>query len=292
MNKKIKVLAVHGMSYSGSTLLSLMLDTHSAIYGGGELHWLLERKKKKLDFYSGCAHCFENCKFWTHENMEGINEKKFYAHISNVFKKKIILDASKMPDWFEYIKNEQIESAVEFVDILLIKHPLRQLASIISNIVFRQLQDLSKIEGVFYDEMEKWIRRCSKFYEPFFQTVGSEKRQFTFLLRYEDLVLSPEQALFPLLKSLGIGYESKLKNCYDFPHHIIGGNAGASYQILKTWVAKKEETHPIRKKQYQNHRGVFLDNKYREIFSPGQLEWLRNHDGVQKLNDVLGYRHI
>lgn len=292
MEENIKVIAAFGLGYSGSTLLSFMLDSHSAIYGGGELHWLLERKKQELDFYVGCRHCNDDCGFWSNDNIEAINEKNFYSHIASIFKKRIIVDTSKMPKWFEYIKQENNGAPVEFVDLLLTKHPVRHLASVVTNVLFRELQDLDKVEQVFYEEMEKWIKRFSRFYTPFFQEEEEGKRNFSFLLKYEDLVLKTEMALIPLLNFLGVQYEQAVYNCYDYPHHIIGGNGGTLFQVLKTWSEYKEKIHPARKKQYHKEKGVFLDNRYLDVFTSEQLEWLRNHPGIHQLNSMLGYQQI
>lgn len=61
-NKKIPVVMVVGQGHSGSTLLDLIMDTHSQVVGVGELsHY---SKHLNSGVLCSCGKQIKDCKFW------------------------------------------------------------------------------------------------------------------------------------------------------------------------------------------------------------------------------------
>ena len=61
MADNIHIIAVLGLSYSGSTLLNFILDSHSKIVGAGEIHSLLRRKTGDYKYAFQCTSCQKKC---------------------------------------------------------------------------------------------------------------------------------------------------------------------------------------------------------------------------------------
>jgi len=103
MKKPIKVLATIGLSYCGSTLLNLMLDSHPEIYGVGEAHWLLrDWEKKSVNNYAKprCVTCGFECAYWTEDALKNAPKTGFYSYVAEMFNTNVIVDTSKQLWWF------------------------------------------------------------------------------------------------------------------------------------------------------------------------------------------------
>ena len=163
-----------------------MLDCHSQIVGGGELHWLTTPDAGPDGV---CGFCGGDCQYWSQQIREQISLDNLYDVTSRLFGKPFVADSSKMPDWFATVSQHNPE--LRFGKVLLFKHPYRLVASFLEN---------SKADGNarFYT-IGEILRHLCVLYN---NCISSHK--FDLFLRYEDLVLAPEASLRKVLATLDL----------------------------------------------------------------------------------------
>ena len=115
-------------SYSGSTLLTALLGSHSKIFGAGELHWLLsgdvEQAQKVI---KKSEDLLQTNLIWRDLLQLHISYDKLYGSIFSRTDCQVIIDSSKRPQFFEKIV--PFYPNKRFLFIYLLKHPMRLLAS-------------------------------------------------------------------------------------------------------------------------------------------------------------------
>ena len=73
MSTNVKILYVMGEGRSGSTILDIILGTHSDIIGVGEL-WSMLTENEKLTGQCSCGKTVGECEFWTSTKKKYINQ--------------------------------------------------------------------------------------------------------------------------------------------------------------------------------------------------------------------------
>lgn len=292
----VNVVPVLGMSYCGSTVFNYMMDSHSAVYGGGELHWLTHADKSDLDWTVECTTCRERCPLWTKERIDAMSAAGFYAAVSELMEADIIVDTSKDPGWFKRIIDPSLNPDCRFLPVVLTKHPVRHLSSFVcARDEWHDLFPSDGRPGLFKARkrrriLEELIDYMEAFYEQVFEFLADiESLEQYRILRYEDVVTDPENALVPLLEGLGIGYQAGMSDCFAGVHHQIGGNAGPIYQAVNRWPSERDRIHEVRRDQYESKRELFVDQKFRQIFTRDEIRWCRERPAVRELSSRLHY---
>ena len=309
MTREITVVAVLGLSYSGSTVLNYVLGAHPAIYGGGEVHALLT----KYNAANYCTNCQGACPYWTPENLAKVQEHDFYPFIASLFGTSVVVDTSKTWSWFDRSTRFPSSVPVRFVPVVIIKHPLRHLSSFMVN-TMRQKLGNENIRDLY---VRHWLdpdealmtspqysinkaslrRKMIDWYLDFLVRQNVEMFEHVdavfpgnpyTLLRYENLAHDRAGELAPLLSRLGLHFHPGMDDCYAAEHHDIGGNAGASYQIHRN-DAYFEGSHDIRNEFYRNVRGITVDNKYLKFFTPEEVEMLQQDERLTGLMRAFRY---
>lgn len=282
--EKMDVIAVLGLSFSGSTLLNTILGAHPDIAGAGELFMLLARRREEL-FHTEikCNRCSGGCAFWTEELIYGLSADALYRRISKVFDKSILCDSSKAWQWFDFIQMFT-DKAVRFTYVVIVKHPIRHLASWL----------LNSGGDIFADKREMLLNLADMFERFYFRLSLYIQRQKdmgnkVFCLRYEDIVSNPQETLTPVLNTLQLEYVPAMDKCFEVAHHQIGGNDGTFFSTSKKWI---KETNSIKKNYYEKKNGIFLDDKYKLIFSEGDVIDLYNDKRIKALMEQYCYEPL
>jgi SAM-dependent methyltransferase len=269
------LIAILGASFSGSTLVNSMLGAHPLIFGGGELHWLMN-----YDQRSECAICGKNCRFWTPEVRASASVGTMYHDIARMFGRPYIADISKMPSW--YANSLKYYPDLPAVRVLLVKHPVRHVASFLKK----------KEEFSEYGDPASVLSELRTFYDQF-DLVGAAGQAapaaslsatgVDFIVRYEDFVASPEAALLPILAALGLSIHPRMQLWASAEHHHIGGNVGPRVQIANDVPALAVSVRKYRQ------RGIFLDNSYKEILTPADIELIAGNADARWIAQRFGY---
>ena len=253
-----------GTSYCGSSLVNAVLDSHSQIAGGGELHWLVSKHARGL-----CAICGEDCKLWTPEVRQTITAENVWDTCATLTKKSFVLDTSKMKNWFiDFLPKVKQERIVTVMG----KHPIRLASSFLEKA--RRREDMKQ-----YRDIDVLMERIASSYKFIFDSFKIE-----FLLRYEDFVKSPEKSLDSILKNFDLSFEQSMSNWQKDQHHYIGGNPGPRFQLHRDLVP---DTDFIRSKYEQD--GVFLDDSYLQVLSEAEITQISSSDGAKYMCDRFEY---
>ncbi len=214
-------------SYSGSTLLSLLLGSQQGIYGAGEL-FIFSKHPERIDaLQEGLCSCnqkrYQDCDFWTKTNalisekygltleqlnVEAEDKETFLLHnsvlleaISAISQNTIIVDNSKIVSRFVQLQ----QAGFNVIPIVLYREP----QAVVHSWVKRQYDwwDVAHYYPSFYKEVVKYANT-----------------QDTLTIRYEALVKNPIEELQKILQQIDIPINSIDLNWQQQTYHHLKGN--------------------------------------------------------------------
>lgn len=226
---KVKVVFIASLSHSGSTLLDLMLNAHTDVVSVGELKQLgrfarQEKPGRRLRCTCG-AESLLTCEFWTrvsdltktgtgrtiselnvenygsHKDFDEDNAALFQA-ISSVAGKHYVVDSSKHAGRLSLLMKNP---ALDVFPIFLIRDPKGQICS-----SRRKSESLIRL-------IETYVRTNREIHE-----LVKDRRHA--VVRYEQLVLQPEQVLAALMAELGLEFDPVQLQWASQTRHNVGGN--------------------------------------------------------------------
>lgn len=113
-------------------------------------------------------------------------------------------------------------------------------------------------------------------------------------LHYEDLVEAPAEAGAKLCAFLGVEFDPAMLEYWKTPQHVIGGNAGPTYQVRAYLGRTSKElefldcTSEANQRFYRDNRPGFIpDHRWTEQLKPAMLEEFERIAG--DTNRRLGY---
>lgn len=288
-NSDRTIVAIICPSYSGSTLLTALLGSHSEIFGGGELQWLFsDDKKKVIDIIESSESQLKNALIWKELYENKVAENQLYDVIFDRINYKVLIDSSKRSRFFENIVPLHREK--QFLFIYLLKHPMRLLASHImhrsESPECRHMTREQAIEHILDDIHERIVYQhliASK--------IGDGNRML--FVKYESLVDDTSGTIQYILNELGLPFEQDILNYQSKAHHMLGGNAGPRSQISKSRAGGASRfSSKIQQNFYKNLDGIKMDNNYRLFFTPEEIIRLNQTKKMLTLMHILGYEPI
>jgi hypothetical protein len=292
-NRDKQVICIVSGSYSGSTLLSAILGSHSSIIAAGEVRWLIEKntfdikelieKTKKLTKRNSVP--------WNDETFESATYSNIYNKIFDAFDSNFIVDSSKEPIHFENILNNTPTNSYDLLFVTLWKHPVRSLSSHLMH-RWNKWEQLKN-----YDRNDSIIYLINDIYNKFnsinnlIQKIGNNYRYVN--IKYEDIVEDTKSSILCILDEINLEYESGMENYQNKEQYILGGNFGALSQVAKTLnnIDSKFDI-AIRDNFYKNIKGIEMDNNYKNVFSQDEIKSIYKNDKIKILLDSLGYKPI
>ena len=290
-----QVICVLGESYSGSTLLNMILDTHPGITGVGELIHIFMSPKT-----ISCSFCGDSCRYFSKQNIANIIKSDPYNAIANIFGTSVIVDTSKEIVNFQKMLEHQDLSKVNLLPVMLVKHPMRHLASFVMHMVNKASSDPVKVNEIFENPQAKlaltkqvlsqriiaWYRGVMPFIE---RTFNNNK---LLVLKYESLVERTMATLKPILDLTGLEAEKDMENFTSAEHHHIAGNGGAIYFRTKN-IKSLDDCTGISLEYYESLKGITMDNKYLNLFpvfgAHEEMDLIKKDDSYRQLCEFLGY---
>ena len=113
-------------------------------------------------------------------------------------------------------------------------------------------------------------------------------------LHYEDLVEAPAATGEALCRFLGLAFEPDMLEYFRVPQHVIGGNAGPTYQVRRALGRTAAELEFLDQTSEENQRfyregqpGFIRDERWRQQLDPATLERFEAIAGAA--NRRLGY---
>jgi len=286
---RLNVIGILCPSYSGSTLLTSILDCHSDIFGAGEIRWIFEKKPHELDHLVNVAAemCSKTGLEWKNPLFSHATYENIYSLIARIFKKHFIVDASKEIQHFSRIL-ACANPKLCYTFGILTKHPLRLIASHFMHRWKKNPEWQKKGRAYAINYLVEDL--CHKF-ESIAEFVTNNQSQHRFIyIKYEDMVENLPAALQPLLHGLGLEFQQDMRSFDRVPHAFLGGNIGPRYAILKTVHGVEERiSNPIQRKFYNQTEGIRMDNNFRRLFTSRELHALVKNENYNWLIENLHY---
>ncbi len=242
MNEKIipKVVFIMGAGHCGSTLIDLIMGSHSQSFSLGEL----QRIHSSIDTFSKttqiCGVCVGHCPFWNDKaqlsllklfyskaNRRSAFASKLSQCLYNPYKllskwsnKSILIDSSKRPGWIQ----RQLRFPYRWLGIKpYLLYMVRDGRAVVSS--YRRKYDDKDLVQII-DHWKQETIKMNRFYEQF-----SPNRRVT--VHYEDLATQPEKVVKSLCNSLDIEFEPAMLNYWAGDHHHLYGNGGTRALIYR-----------------------------------------------------------
>lgn len=233
---RVKLLYIAGSSHSGSTLIDLILGSHTQIESLGEakkipkILSILQSGSQPRPICS-CHAAIEDCNFW--KSALQLEIPKFSEHERVTFdssadlamarraldfrNKSVLLDSSKNLGRLGFLAQEK---GFLTTCLHLTRDPravafsaIRKMERATGTPVKNRVPLLCK-HAMEWSALNRKIRRRYQ-----------KKHAISYhLIRYEDFVIQPELSLAAVLKSLDLEFEPAQMRFRDFTHHNIEGN--------------------------------------------------------------------
>jgi hypothetical protein len=287
-----KVVFIMGPGHCGSTLLDLILGSHSQGFSLGEMHRLREiidhntEEPRKI-----CGICIGRCRFWDDRASYGVLRRFFsrrtpyrkiiaklmqwtnnpYKYIFMWSQKNLVIDSSKQPGWFRArMKPHYTWSGMTpylvylcrdgraVVNSYFRKYPERGIANIVTN----------------------WKNQIMKMND-FYQAFPADHR---IKVRYEELATDPDKTLGVLCRFLGVDFESAMLRYWEHDHHTLMGNLGTKTLIYRYRSQQESSTSAFLEELNRGDRyfasgyyggeglQIRLDVRWREELSREQVD--------------------
>lgn len=304
-SKKTKIIYLAGTSYSGSTLLAFVMNSHPAVVSTGETSLnRTNQKKKQYHHPCTCGCMLHKCQFWQEIFMKA-QEKGYNLHSNNwindyKYKSNLlykIFSVYRVPPWAKVFRN--------LVDNLLPLHSQHiKTTNKVNIVLFNEALRISQAE-LFFDTTKhlmrlyyllqvpeldikiiRWVRDARayansglrkglkvedsvttwlNFHKAFDDLASNLPSEKVIQMRYEDFCIAPKQHYKKLCDFFGIDHIG-LDTIVSINQHHILGNQNTS-----------------RRKTFE----IQLNEKWRTQLTQAQLETVGKIAG--DYNRILGY---
>jgi len=295
------IYAVLGMPYSGSTLLSFIMGSNEQVYNGADLHHLNGKRKGICSIHK------DKCPVFSREALARIYEAfadcdAWYDRIAEATQRPYIFDASKQLSFFREVLPATRKKVVV---IALNKHPMRALSSDIYNRLFvrqMKMESLPEIRGHMNSNKaeirEFIIKRLDALLADIEARTAlldsiSERDNILEIinLTYESYVENPAEVFSRLLGLYGLDYKEEFLDYTNFEHHPVTGNMAPIWKVRSSGKSVNSNEKNFRKGYYlKDSASIVLDNKYKELFSAKEINWIESRPQYRKLLALLDYK--
>ena len=213
------------MAHSGSTLLDLLISSHSQVTSLGEIKKLSAWRKMSpqtiLEHRCTCgAKPIIDCLFWQGvEQFSGIPLQELDVDSEDpvIFKQhnQAIFQAAAAVSGCEFI----VDSSKD----------IRRLEKLVAikDFNIKPIHIVRYPDGVVYSNIKRgrnWLTSTYKYTARFMRTRLLLENRHSFTICYEELASTPQQTLAKLMKWLELPFQETQLNWKSAPHHQIAGN--------------------------------------------------------------------
>jgi hypothetical protein len=211
MQKKIKVLNLQALSYSGTTWLNLLLGSHPQVFALGPPQRMWDLRDK--GFEGVCLIHGIHCDFWNGFNSHWDRQENFFTALSEYSGKTIFL---------------MDNAPAEFIDATM-QHPDIEILS------GRYIRDARAITASFARKMvnakvdySESIQQSGWFYHSFhaIPSMAEMNKNRQLVVKYEEATSDQGSFLEKAGSFLDIEYTSESFKFWQWDHHITSGNQG------------------------------------------------------------------
>ncbi|HEY8428626.1 MAG TPA: sulfotransferase [Sandaracinaceae bacterium] len=243
-------VAICGAGHSGSTLLGLVLGSHSrAFYAGEAKKSLFVGDPGKPLRKRVCKICGEGCEVWS--RFAG-PRPDLYEALARITGKSVIVDSTKDVAW---IRARAAELAAIGVPQRLV-FLTRDGRAVVNS----RLRKYGGADAVAI--IDAWIAQVRAT-----EALCAERTEECLRVRYEELATAPRETVERVCAFLGLAFEPAMLRYEQHAHHPLGGNTGTQSVVARALDARSGFAKvPDRSRAfYEGLRGGFrLDLRWRE----------------------------
>lgn len=306
---KKKIVFIMGTAHCGSTLLTLVLGSHSDCRALGEVSNIPDfyRHQKPI-----CSVCQGDCSFWdktfSEQEMQtlskGFSEQRLHKHIPLKLEKAVrgflrtdqvlnpysliaskvsetvLVDSTKTVYWLEK-KLAAREFTSGKLDAQLI-HLIRDGRAVMNSYSRRKHYHALSAEQFGKQFGALWMNRINA-ENSFFDAFSGKKLR----LRYEEFATQTEDTLQKLCNWLALDFQPGMIQYWRHEHHTVSGNTGTHALIKKYQGTERKETSP--RAQLKAHTEspkdfrISLDQRWRRTLSDEQIAaFYKQTNGLNK----------
>ncbi len=234
------VVFIMGSGHCGSTLVDLVLGSHSEAFSLGELWELSRRVGDTKRHLRRCGVCGEDCPFWDDPALRRFLRRYFarpgvtgrlrrrlapfvYDLYDELFKasdKNVLIDSSKNYRWIQ----RQLRPAYQWYDRRACLLYLVRDGRGVVNSYLRKYPDRG-VAG-WATEWARLVERMNGYYERF-----PEKDRIR--VRYEDFATDTEAVVAKVTDRIGLRFEPDMLRYWIRDHHPVGGNLGTRSLVFR-----------------------------------------------------------
>jgi len=224
---KRKVIFICGAGHSGSTLLGMILGSHSHCFYAGEASKTSYFQRPETPIRKRmCKFCGFNCPVWSKLDLS--KSLDIYTQIMTITHKPVVIDSTKRIRWLQE-KIAQVLAQDICPYLIFIQRDGRAVVN--SRIRKSPSQDITEI-------ITEWVNKITATKE-LFTTSALQKIK----IHYEELATNPVPVINHLCDFLELPYEPPMLNYYLHEHHPLGGNSGTQSLVLK--AQNQDFTSPL-----------------------------------------------
>lgn len=240
-----KVVFMIGSGHTGSTLLSLILGSHSSAFAIGEM-WSIARgiggTGEKAPAI--CGICPAECPFWNEPSHLSVLRSYFgggnsrnwllsklyghfgslrmdiYRHLFEWTGADVLIDSTKAEAW----SRRQLKPPWYWREVVPLLIYTTRDGRAVTNSYLRKYPDADMAS-----EAKRWAEGTLR-REQYFQDFSEARR---IRVAYEQLATKPGKVMRSICSRLGIKYEPEMLRYWQHEHHIVAGNTGTRSLILR-----------------------------------------------------------
>ncbi len=280
-----KIVFIMGAGHSGSTLLGLILGSHSRAFGLGEVVKLGKMLNKPAQTESQlCFVCQSKCEFWDERvNLDVLKryfssnritrylaqrQRNLFDYFFDWTEADMLVDFSKQVSWIKP-QMEQLPRMSRTIPYVLY---ITRDGRAVTNSRLRKYPD-SNME----QEAIRWrknVEQMNRFYQ---RLPAHQKLQ----IAYERLATQPGTAIKETCEWLQIYYEPDMLNYWQHEHHLGPGNRGTASLIIRHQKMQTEHDFeidaPIANERHKGHYekmglAIKLDLRWQQELTAEQVQ--------------------
>lgn len=257
---ELKAVMMCGAGHSGSTLLGMILGSHSQAFyvGEGAKVRNLGDDNKPLR-KRVCKICGEGCEVWAGFRWD--RENPLYEQIADHVHRTVIIDSTKDEGWIESRAAEVVGSGGQAFLLFLTRD-----GRAVVNSRIRKYPDRGAEA-----QIRQWMEKM-ELSQALFDRFEGPKLQVS----YENLSTQTDAEVRKVCDMLQIEFEPAMLRFAEVQHHVLGGNSGTQFIAAKARFDDPDEAFVSLTDRtsgyYENHSGgIELDLRWRQELAPDHL---------------------
>lgn len=242
-------VSICGAGHSGSTLLGLVLGSHSSgFYAGEAKKSLFLGDPRKPLRKRACKLCGEACPIWSRVTVPPVPD--LYEQLAEVTGRSVIIDSTKDVAWIRARAEALDRAGVPQRRVFL----SRDGRAVINSRLRKYGLDPRRA-------IDEWLAQVEAT-----EALLAERPEEVLRVRYEELATAPAPTARRLCEALGLAFEPGMLRYEEREHHPLGGNTGTQSVVARAGGREAPlAAVPGRSREYyEGLRGGFrLDRRWR-----------------------------